>query len=236
MANVTLCIITGSGINLNNILDKIIFVESFRKFFPGFQCSVKGHDYKVTWGYIGSLPIILCSGRIHAYEGYDWKSFQLFLDKFKKIGITHILSINAVGCLNEELNVPSYTVIEKIIPIPFMKFPLTEHLTPNWNFNLNLPKSTYIWVTGPSYETKSELKLFRRMGGDVIGMSGAPELFWALKLGFKTAMLSCVTNYCFKTSPTTHDEVIRNAQIATETFLPLLKKLILLNFNSSLVD
>ncbi|MCX8065071.1 MAG: hypothetical protein N3G21_07855 [Candidatus Hydrogenedentes bacterium] len=231
MANITLCIITGSGINLSNILNKKVSEEPFKEIFPKFQGNIKGHDYKITRGYIGVISTIICAGRIHAYEGYDWNDFNTFLEMFKRFGVTNILSINAVGSIDEKLKVPSYTIVKEIIPTPFVKYPLEKPLTPNWNIKADLPKSTYIWVTGPSYETKSELKLFKQIGGDIIGMSGAPELYWALQLNYKVAMLSCVTNYCFNSSPITHDEVIKNAKQATENLLPHLKGIIIKNLN-----
>jgi len=227
MANITLCIITGSGINLKGALDLYFSEEPFSNLFPTFKCDVKGHEYKVIKGLIGNIPTILCSGRIHAYEGFKWEDFRKFLETFKELDVTHILSLNAVGSLNYKLRVPSFSLVEEITPIHYIKFPLNNNLKPNWQIVTNLPKVKYIWVTGPSYETKSELRLFRQLGGDVIGMSGAPELYWAIQLGYKIAMFSCITNYCFNDFPLTHDEVVRNASEATREFTPHLREIII---------
>lgn len=233
MANVNLCIITGSGINLKPILDQSFFEISLSELFPSFACNVIGHEYKIIKGRIGHISTILCSGRIHAYEGYEWHDFKKFLIKFKEFDITHLLSINAVGSLNINLTISSFSSVKEIIPIRYSKFPLNTPLHPNWHINSNLPEVKYIWVTGPSYETKSELRLFKRLGGDIIGMSGAPELFWAIELGYKTAMLSCITNYCFNSSILTHDEVVKNALLGTKIFIPYLKEILLTNLTSS---
>jgi purine-nucleoside phosphorylase len=51
-------------------------------------------------------------------------------------------------------------------------------------------------VTGPNYETRAEYRYFRRIGGDVIGMSTVPEAIVAAQLGLKVLALSTVTNVC----------------------------------------
>ena len=62
------------------------------------------------------------------------------------------------------------------------------------DIGLNLQRGTYLFAQGPNYETKAEIRAFRRIGADVVGMSTAPELFEASKLKLNTLAISLVTN------------------------------------------
>ncbi|HOV33863.1 MAG TPA: hypothetical protein PLX23_10940, partial [Candidatus Hydrogenedens sp.] len=190
MEHIKLGIITGTGLDFADLLDFCQQKESMTNIFPEFQSQIEGHKYQILEGTLASLPIIICNGRIHAYEGYSFEQFKKFLYYFKEKGITHLILINAVGGLNKESSVGSFVAIEKIISIPYYKFAIPEILYPTWVFNEFPQKGTYIWVSGPSYETKAELRFFLQQGGDVVGMSGAPELYWALQSEIKTAMFS----------------------------------------------
>lgn len=219
MAHIKLAIITGSGLDFSNILDTSHQKESLTEIFTNINSQIAGHSYQILHGFIDSIPTIICSGRIHAYEGYPFEQFQEFVTHFQKQGITHLISINAVGGLSKNLSIGSFVLIKKVICNKYNPFPLPSTIYPSWIFKQYHPRGTYIWVTGPCYETQSELRLFLSQGGDVIGMSGGPELYWATQLGIKTAMFSCVTNYCFNPSPITHDQVVNNAQNACNQFL-----------------
>lgn len=219
MAHIKLAVITGSGLDFSNILDICHQKESLKKIFPEINSQIVGHNYQILHGFIDSIPTIICSGRIHAYEGYCFEQFKEFITYFREKEVTHLISINAVGGLNKNLSIGNFVEIEKIISIEYNPFPIPSIMFPSWIFKQYPLTGTYIWVTGPCYETQSELRLFLSQGGDVIGMSGGPELYWAIQLGIKTAMFSCVTNYCFDPYPLTHEEVIKNAQKACHQFL-----------------
>ncbi len=220
MAHIKLAIITGSGLDFSNILDVCHQEESLTEIFSGINSQILGHKYQLLHGFIDSIPTIICSGRIHAYKGYCFERFKEFITYFRDRDVSHLISINAVGGLNRNLPICNFVAIEKIISIKYNPFPIPSTMFPSWIFKQYHPRGTYIWVTGPCYETQSELQLFLSQGGDVIGMSGGPELYWAMQLGIKTAMFSCVTNYCFNPSPLTHEKVIKNAQKACNQFLP----------------
>ncbi|HOK08536.1 MAG TPA: hypothetical protein PLT82_01550 [Candidatus Hydrogenedens sp.] len=229
MAHIKLGIITGSGLDFSNILDTCHSKRTFAEIFPKFYGNIKGHSYQILEGTLHSIPTLICNGRIHLYEGYTSEHICEFLLYFKEKGVSHLILINAVGGLKNKFPLPSFIAIHRITPITYHGIKLPNELIPSWIFNNYHNNGTYIWVVGPNYETKSELRLFLEMGGDVVGMSGAPELYWSLKHRIKTAMFSCITNYCFDSSILTHEHVINNAQIGCYQFLPRLKQLIIDN-------
>lgn len=226
MEHIKLGIITGTGLDFTEILDSCHRKVSLTNIFPELQNQIEGHNYQILEGTIAALPVIICNGRIHAYEGYPFEQFKKFLSFFKERGITHLILINAVGGLNKEFSVGSFVAIEKIISIPYHKFSIPDILYPSWIFSKFPQKGTYIWVSGPSYETRAELRFFLQQGGDVVGMSGAPELYWALQSEIKTAMFSCITNDCFSSLPLSHKTVIENAQKACREFIQVFRKVI----------
>lgn len=68
---------------------------------------------------------------------------------------------------------------------------------------------TYAGVLGPSYETRAEIRMLRRLGADVVGMSVIPELQAAAAYGMKAIGLSLVTNVATEFPPAllSHEEV-----------------------------
>ena len=74
----------------------------------------------------------------------------------------------------------------------------------------------YVGVKGPNYETRAEYRAFRRLGGDVVGMSTIPEVLAARFLGMQVLGLSTVTNVARPDAPqiVTSDEVVEVAKIA----------------------
>ncbi len=80
---------------------------------------------------------------------------------------------------------------------------------------------TYVHVSGPSYESPSEIGLMRKVGGDSVGMSTVPEVVAAAHTGLSVLGLSLITNKCLApgdtTTPPTHEEVLEaTAQRASE--------------------
>ena len=91
---------------------------------------------------------------------------------------------------------------------PYVKIPISKK--DNWletlkinassaqkiatSIGVEIKNGTYLYVTGPNYETKAEILAFRKLGGDVVGMSTAPELMAASNLGVKTTAISLITN------------------------------------------
>jgi purine-nucleoside phosphorylase len=76
--------------------------------------------------------------------------------------------------------------------------------------NFLLQRGVYVGVTGPNYETRAEYRAFRRLGGDVVGMSTIPEVLCAAQLGIRVLALSSVTNVACPDAPqvVTPEEVV----------------------------
>jgi purine-nucleoside phosphorylase len=73
-----------------------------------------------------------------------------------------------------------------------------------------MPEGVYISVLGPSFETPAEIRAFRAMGADLVGMSTALETIAARQAGVEVLGISCVTNMAagIEAAPLNHEEVI----------------------------
>ena len=78
------------------------------------------------------------------------------------------------------------------------------------NRNLTVRRGVYVWTAGPSYETPAEIRFFRQIGGDAVGMSTVPEAIQAAALGMKVLGLSTITNLAagLHDASLDHDEVL----------------------------
>ena len=195
------------------ILQTIQYID-----IPGFPVStVEGHKGQLILGKLGGKLVLALQGRFHYYEGYsmEWVTFPVRV--FKRLGIETLFVSNASGGLNPNFKVGDIMMITDHINM-FGTSPLIgpnlDELGPRFpNMiqaydqvlrdkavqiasanKINLKQGVYIGVTGPTYETPAEYKMFRLLGGDAIGMSTVPEVIIARHMGMRVFGLSIITD------------------------------------------
>lgn len=210
---------------------------------PGFpKTTVQGHSGKLVSGTLSGRQILAFSGRFHHYEGHPYHQTLLPVHLSAAFNTKKLIISNAAGAINTTFRVGDLMVIDDLIR-PF--HPLTE--TPGNPFKYNLyqsaekartiaseiglkiQKGSYIYVKGPNYETKAEIRAFRILGADVVGMSTAPELIEAARLDMRAVAVSLVTNMAAGVEKGTldHSEVEEAAELRKEDFTRLVRQLIL---------
>jgi purine-nucleoside phosphorylase len=178
-----------------------------------------GHRGQFTCGAVGGVPVVTMEGRFHVYEGYTPAQITLPVRVMHRLGIELLVISNASGGLNPRLAVGDLVAIDDHINLmcanPLIgphddslgpRFPdlsaiydaplIEQVLAIARRHGFTAHRGTYVAVTGPNYETRAEYRFFRRIGGDVIGMSTVPEAIVAAQLGLKVLALSTVTNVC----------------------------------------
>jgi purine-nucleoside phosphorylase len=177
---------------------------------PGMPpVAVKGHGQTVELHAIGGVPTLVFTGRYHVYEGHaDWAT-QSHVNIAKSLGIDTMILTNAAGGLNPGLRTGDMVLIHGVIDATQTPMPLSVRAAPcqpidagftqaigNALIDAGLPwhGGVYAQVAGPSYETRAEVRMLRRIGADVVGMSTARESMHAASLGIRVAALSLVTN------------------------------------------
>lgn len=208
--------------------------------FP--KTSVKGHDGKLIPGKINGKNILAFSDRFHHYEGFSFEQTALPVYLAKALGAQKLIISNAAGAINTSFKVGDLMIIEDVMRQNLSLSPpgLSKHRYNHYlhadrartlaaELGLAVQRGTYMYVKGPNYETKAEIRAYRIMGADAVGMSTAPELFEAARLELKTAAISLICNMASGMIPgkLNHDEVQTAAESRKEDFAKLVKKLVL---------
>ena len=199
----------------------------------GFPVStVPGHQGRFVFGHVGTVPVVIMQGRIHYYEGYALSDVVLPIRLMGLLGAQTLLLTNAVGSINSEYSAGDFMLIRDHImygvPSPLIgeninelgtRFPdmseiynkaLCEKImSAAKNLGIKLHEGVYLQTSGPNFETPAEIRAYRAIGADVVGMSTACEAVAANHMGMKVCGISCVSNLAAGISPTplTHEEV-----------------------------
>ena len=93
---------------------------------------------------------------------------------------------------------------------------------------ISLQKGVYALYTGPSFETAAEIRAFRTLGADAIGMSTVPEVIVARHAGMRVLGISCITNMATGIARTkhSHEEVLAAANASSQRFRLLVRTLL----------
>ncbi|MEX0905599.1 MAG: purine-nucleoside phosphorylase [Balneolaceae bacterium] len=235
-------VILGSG--LGGFVDRIENPISvpYEK-IPGFpETSVHGHAGDLCTGTIGNKKIIVFSGRFHLYEGHEQSVTVLPVRIANEFSARKLIISNAAGAINESFKVGDLMVIEDIFRLfemvssrPGDKFRYHHYETARKlrqiaaELQLEVQRGTYLFVNGPNYETKAEIRAFRILGADVVGMSTVPELIEASRLKLQTAAVSLITNMAAGVTKKRldHSEVKKAAESRKDDFAKYVSEIIL---------
>lgn len=240
--NLEAAVILGSGLGgFGEHIEQPSFIPY--NHIPHFPAtSVKGHDGKLISGQIAGKNIIAFSGRFHHYEGFSFEQTVLPVYIAKAFGVNKLIISNAAGAINTDFEVGDLMVIDSVMRQNMSISPRgnSQHRYNHYPFadkarklaadlKLAIQRGTYIYVTGPNYETKAEIRAYRTMGADAVGMSTAPELFEAARLDIKSVAISLITNMSTGVTKEKldHQEVKIAAESRKKDFASLVTKLIL---------
>ena len=235
----------GSLIDIFPKAAKIDYID-----IPGFSSTtVDGHQGTLLLCEINEKQILIFQGRRHFYEGSGWGpvSFPIYLSD--QLGVKTIILTNAAGGINTSFKVGDLMIMEDHInfmgsnpligPTLNPKIPRFPDQSEVYDINLRkkilemthaaqfpIKKGVYVALSGPSFETPAEIKTYKMLGADAVGMSTVPEAMICNALGIKVAGISCISNMaaCISSHKLSHDDVQNASKIA----LPKMKTLILM--------
>jgi len=243
-----IALILGSGLGYltNKFKDSTTIPYKDIEDFP--NSTVKGHKGRLVAGNFLGKSVIAMDGRFHYYEGHNIKELVVPLYVFKELGIKSVIITNAAGAINKSFAPGDLVAIEDMINFSFKnpligpnnekygpRFPdMSSPTNKSWlhkiekkamEQNIELKRGTYIWVTGPMYETPSEIKMYRKLGADMIGMSTVPEIIVANYLNLKVIAFSCITNMAsgIFEERLKHSDVVKAAKMASKKFESVVK-------------
>ena len=93
------------------------------------------------------------------------------------------------------------------------------------SIGIDLKEGIYVQATGPNFESPAEVRMFKALGADAVGMSTACEAIAANHAGMRICGISCVANLAcgLSDNPLTHDEVMEAADASAPMFKKLIK-------------
>ncbi|WP_338521760.1 purine-nucleoside phosphorylase [Candidatus Legionella polyplacis] len=244
-------IILGSGLgNLSSMLNNTIIIKY--KDLPGFpKCTVNGHNGNLILGNISGKDVVCLQGRSHSYEGTNFHTMKTYVRTLKLLGCQYFLCTNASGSLKKKIKPGEIMILTDHINMQ-PNNPLVgindEEFGPRFlplnnlydaklkekmliiakKENIILHQGVYISVLGPNYETAAEIKAFKILGGDAVGMSTIPEVLLAKHCGMKIIAIAGITNYATGIVSTnhTHETVLAMASKIEKKLNKLIKKFI----------
>lgn len=241
-------IVLGSGLgSLVSELTDVVRIPY--KDLPGFPVSaVSGHAGEVVAGHLGSVPVIMLSGRVHYYEKGDANAMRLPIEVLQALGVEVLILTNSAGSLKEDIPPGSVMQIADHINYSGMN-PLigqeSDHrfvgMTNAYDAELSaamqkaaktldipLASGVYMWFSGPSFETPAEIRMARILGADAVGMSTVPEVIIARMLGLRVAAASVITNYGagMTGNELSHEETKDMAPVGGARLAAILKEMI----------
>jgi purine-nucleoside phosphorylase len=249
-------IVLGSGLGaVAEAIESPIFIPYGE--IPHFpQSTVEGHSGRIVAGLLGGVPVIVMQGRVHYYEGYTPQQVTFPMRVLGLLGVETVILTNAAGGINANYQIGDLVLLADHInmlgfnpligpnesrfgarPKSGLRF---FDMTQAYSVELRslaqaaakadgtaLHEGVYLATSGPSFETPAEIRAFRSLGADLVGMSTVPETIVARHMGIDVLGISCVTNLAAGISATnlSHEEVFEAGSRVQHRLANLLSRL-----------
>jgi xanthosine phosphorylase len=242
-------IVLGSGLgDLAEILGDAVAVPYAE--IPGFPTSsVAGHAGRFLIGDLDGVTVACMQGRFHLYEGYPAAVIKLPIRTFAALGVEALLLTNAAGSLRAEAGPGSLMLITDHLNFTWTN-PLVGPNDDAWGerfvgledaydhelrarlvriagkLEIRLHEGVYCSLLGPLFETPAEIRAYKVLGADAVGMSTVPEVIVARHAGLRVAAISAITNMAVGMSdvPIDHAQTLRGAAIAAADLTRLVRE------------
>lgn len=230
MLQVDLAVIGGTGVYRADMLEKTKEVDVETSY---------GKVSLLTGKYKGrNVAFLARHGRGHSVPPH-LVNYRANIQALKNLGAKRVIATAAVGSLNEKMGPMDFVVIDQ-----FLDFTKTRKSTffeggPQGVLHLDVTNpycseirrflldkcreldikahdgGCYVTTEGPRFESPAEIKMFRILGGDLVGMTSVPEVVLAREAGLCYATVAMVTNYAAGISPNplSHGEVLEAMKI-----------------------
>lgn len=210
--------------------------------------TVAGHAGKLVYGNLGGHKVLALQGRFHYYEGNPMEVVTFPVRVMKALGCEGVIVTNAAGgigfgpgtlmAITDHINMTGTNpLIGPNLDDFGPRFPdMSKAYTPEYRqiahevaekTGIKLDDGVYIGVSGPTYETPAEIRAFKTLGADAVGMSTVPEVIVAAHSGLKVLGISAITNHAagFQ-EELNHEEVVEVTQRIKEDFKGLIKAIL----------
>jgi purine-nucleoside phosphorylase len=239
-------VILGSG--LGDVVDALE-VETAIPYseIPGARAStVVGHQGRMILAHVNGTPVVVMQGRVHFYEGYEMAEVMFLSRVIGRLGIKQLIVTNAAGGINTKFKAGDLMLISDHINMMGMnplrgpnvedlgvRFPdMTEAYPESLReiakdvareLGQLIQEGVYLALSGPTYETPAEIRAFRTLGADAVGMSTVPEVIAMSQMQIPVLGISCITNMAagILKQKLTHQEVMDTTARVQKEFTAL---------------
>lgn len=209
--------------------------------------TVLGHQGRMLFCELEGRRVVLQAGRFHGYEGHPPALVTASMRLYGRMGVRAVVHTNAAGAIHPGFRVGQLMLLTDHINLmggnplagpnvePGLRFPdMTGAYDPELRRQLRaaaaalgqeLQEGVYVGVPGPSFETPAEIRAFRVLGADAVGMSTVPEVIVARHEGLRVAGISCLCNMAagMLPQPLTHQEVLEAGAASAGAFAALIR-------------
>lgn len=247
----TLGLVLGSGLgDYADTLEDAVRIPYAQ--IPNFPVpSIPGHTGALVFGRKCGQEVVVMQGRIHYYEGLPQRQITLPIRVLAALGVKTVVLTNACGGVNLNFRPGDLMLISDHINLsgdnPLIgpnldafgpRFPdMSDLYTASLRRAIKqaaekegiaLQEGVYGMYSGPNYETPAEIRMYRTLGADTVGMSTVPEALVAGHCGLKVVGISCITNMAAGILPVklSHAEVTETANRVSKTFSRLIDLII----------
>jgi len=244
-------IVLGSGLGdfADTLLDAIATPYADVPHWPASK--TVGHPGRLVIGNVGGKRVAALAGRVHFYEGHDLATVVFATRVMGRLGVKRVILTNASGGINTAFAQGALMIIEDHINMmgtnPLVgpnddrfgpRFPdMSEVYSARLRAiaddaarakGIAVSHGIYVATHGPSYETPAEIRFFRSIGADAIGMSTVPEAIAARHMGMEVLGISCISNAAAGVlpQPIHHEDVLAAMHRVRSSFIALLEGIV----------
>lgn len=181
------------------------------------RSTAPGHKGQLVFGTLNGVTVLCMQGRLHFYEGHPMDAIIFPIRVMKLLGVQTLIVTNAAGGVNKGYQVGDLMLIQdhinflgtnpligpnmqefgpRFCDMSYTYTPRLREIAKKTAARLNIPlqEGVYLACTGPSFETPAEIRAFRTLGADAVGMSTVPEVIAASHCGMEVLAFSLITN------------------------------------------
>ena len=248
--NPVIGIVLGSGLGgLANDIEQAVRIPFSE--IPGFPtATVIGHAGALVSGKLGGKPVVALAGRFHMYEGHPPQLAAFPVRVMHELGAPIYFASNAAGGIRRDLGAGDLMIIEDHLNLTGVN-PLTGHvedgderfpdMSAPYDADLRAQlkaagekvrvatkEGVYACLSGPSFETRAEIRMLEKLGADAVGMSTVPEVIVARAIGMRVAGMSCIANPAagLTDGPVLHSDVLESTARAARGFQSLVREFV----------
>jgi purine-nucleoside phosphorylase len=242
-------LVLGSGLGAfaGGLADRVAIPYDRIPHFP-VGSGIVGHAGELVLGRVGKTPVVVLSGRVHFYEGRAMPEVVFPARVLARLGVKAVILTNAAGGVrltfrpgdlmvltdhinglganplvgaNEDALGPRFPDMSAVYDAGLR----SEIEAAGRRLRIPLRKGIYVGLQGPSYETPAEIRMWRKLGADAVGMSTVPEAIALRHAGVRVAGISTITNMAagILKKPLNHAEVLETTERVGARFVKLLE-------------